>query len=77
MIIMAIGTRPNPMSYDDTPNLDRTKKGTVAASDDTCATSVPGVYAGGDAATGAATVILAMGTGKKAAAAMADYMLKK
>ena len=41
MVIMAIGTRPNPMSYDDTPNLDRTKKGTVAASDDTCATSVP------------------------------------
>ena len=77
MVIMAIGTRPNPMSYDDTPNLDRTKKGTVAASDDTCATSVPGVYAGGDAATGAATVILAMGAGKKAAAAMADYMLKK
>jgi glutamate synthase (NADPH/NADH) small chain len=77
MVIMAIGTRPNPMSYEGTPGLERTKKGCVAADEETCATTVPGVFAGGDAATGAATVILAMGAGKKAAAAMEKYMLTK
>lgn len=76
-VIIAIGTKPNPMSITGTPNLERTKKGCVAASDETGATSIPGVFAGGDAATGAATVILAMGAGKKAAAAMAEYMLNK
>lgn len=77
MVIMAIGTSPNPMSYEGTPDLELTKKGCVQADEETGATSVPGLYAGGDAATGAATVILAMGAGKKAAAHMAEYMLNK
>lgn len=49
----------------------------MAADPETGATNIPGVYAGGDAATGAATVILAMGAGKRAAHAVADYMLSK
>ncbi len=77
MVIMALGTRPNPMSSEGTPDLAHTKKGCVAADPETGATNIPGVYAGGDAATGAATVILAMGAGKRAAHAMADYMLNK
>ena len=76
-MVMSIGTSPNPMSYEGTPDLELTKKGCVQADEETGATSVPGLYAGGDAATGAATVILAMGAGKKAAAHMAEYMLNK
>ena len=75
-VIMAIGTSPNPMSYGGTPGLERTRKGCVAA-DGQGRTSVPGIFAGGDAATGAATVILAMGAGKQAAAAMDEYMKNK
>jgi glutamate synthase (NADPH/NADH) small chain len=74
LVIMALGTRPNPMSTEGT-EIQKTAKGCVAADEETCATSIPGVFAGGDAATGAATVILAMGAGKKAAAAMEEYML--
>lgn len=77
MVIMALGTRPNPMSSEGAPDLEHTKKGCVQADPETGATNIPGVYAGGDAATGAATVILAMGAGKRAAHAMADYMLNK
>ena len=76
LVIMALGTRPNPMSTEGTV-IAKTKKGCVQADEDTLATSIPGVFAGGDAATGAATVILAMGAGKKAAASMAEYMLNK
>lgn len=76
LVIMAIGTSPNPLSSDGTPDLEHTKKGCVAADPETGATSIPGVFAGGDAATGAATVILAMGAGKRAAQAMEEYMEK-
>ncbi len=75
-VIMAIGTSPNPMSCSGTPGLERTRKGCVAA-DEQGRTSAPGIFAGGDAATGAATVILAMGAGKHAAAAMDEYMKNK
>ena len=75
-VIMALGTSPNPMSYGGTPGLERTRKGCVAA-DEAGHTSVEGVFAGGDAATGAATVILAMGAGKHAAKAIDEYLKSK
>jgi glutamate synthase (NADPH/NADH) small chain len=74
-VIMSIGTSPNPMIRHTTEGIDFTKWGGIVT-DDNMATSMPGVYAGGDAVTGAATVILAMGAGKTAAAAMDEYMQK-
>ncbi len=75
-VIMALGTQPNPMSYDGTPGLEKTKKGCVAADENGC-TSCPAIFAGGDAATGAATVILAMGAGKHAAKSIDAYIKSK
>lgn len=75
-VIMSIGTSPNPLIKSTTEGLDTQKWGGIIA-DDTGLTSRQGVYAGGDAVTGAATVILAMGAGKKAAAAMDEYMQNK
>ncbi len=75
-VIMSIGTSPNPLIKSTTAGLDTQKWGGIIA-DDNGATSKSGVYAGGDAVTGAATVILAMGAGKKAAAAMDEYMQNK
>ena len=75
-VIMALGTSPNPMSYDGTPGLEKTRKGCVAADEHGC-TSCPNIFAGGDAATGAATVILAMGAGKNAARSMDTYIKSK
>ena len=75
-VIMALGTQANKMSYNGTPGLEQTRKGCVAA-DETGATSVPGIFAGGDAATGAATVILAMGAGKSAAKSIDEYIKSK
>ena len=75
-VIMALGTQANKMSYSGTPGLEETRKGCVAA-DEHGATSVPGVFAGGDAATGAATVILAMGAGKAAAKSIDEYIKNK
>lgn len=72
-VIMSIGTSPNPLIKSTTDGLDTQKWGGIIA-DDSGLTSKKGVYAGGDAVTGAATVILAMGAGKKAAAAMDEYM---
>lgn len=74
-VIMSIGTSPNPLIKSTTAGLDTQKWGGIIA-DDNGLTSKQGVYAGGDAVTGAATVILAMGAGKKAAAAMDEYMSK-
>ena len=73
-VIIAIGNSPNPLIKQTTPGLATQKWGGIVAEDETMATSVPGVYAGGDAVTGAATVILAMGAGKKAARAIDDYL---
>ena len=75
-VIMALGTQANQMSYAGTPGLETTRKGCVSVDEHGC-TTVPGLYAGGDAATGAATVILAMGAGKSAAAAIDEYLKSK
>jgi glutamate synthase (NADPH/NADH) small chain len=75
--IIAIGTSPNPLLRQETPGLDTQKWGGIIIDEETGATSVEGVYAGGDAVSGAATVILAMGAGKTAAKAMIEYMQKK
>ncbi|MBQ7458752.1 MAG: NADPH-dependent glutamate synthase [Bacteroidales bacterium] len=66
-VIMALGTSPNPLIAKTTPGLERTRKGGLVATEDG-ATTRDGIFAGGDAVTGAATVILAMGAGRKAAA---------
>lgn len=73
-MIMAIGTSPNPLILATTPGLEQNKWGCIVTKDDTGATSRTGVYAGGDAVTGAATVILAMGAGKDAATAIDEYI---
>jgi len=68
-VIMSLGTSPNPLIASTTPGLDTDRHGCITA-DESGVTSKPFVYAGGDAVTGAATVILAMGAGRKAAAAI-------
>ena len=75
--IIAVGTSPNPLIKTTTPGLETQSWGGIIAQDATGATSREGVYAGGDAVTGAATVILAMGAGKNAAAAMHEYLQNK
>lgn len=72
-VIMSLGTSPNPLIAMTTPGLETTRRGGIVA-DEAGATSRPGVFAGGDAVTGAATVILAMGAGRKAAAAIDEYI---
>ena len=72
-VIMAIGTSPNPLLRATTPGLAADRRGCLVT-DETGATSRPGVFAGGDAVTGAATVILAMGAGKQAAKAIDEYL---
>lgn len=69
-VIVAIGTSPNPLIKATTPALEINRRGGIVIKEETGETSVPGIYAGGDAVTGAATVILAMGEGKRAAAAI-------
>ena len=69
-VIIAIGQSPNPLIRHTTPGLDTQKWGGIIVNEETMETSKDGVYAGGDTVTGAATVILAMGAGKKAAAAI-------
>ena len=74
--IVSIGTSPNPLIKSTTEGLDANNRGCLVA-DENGATTREGVFAGGDAVTGAATVILAMGAGKKAAAAMDEYIQNK
>ncbi|MCR5740937.1 MAG: NADPH-dependent glutamate synthase [Gammaproteobacteria bacterium] len=76
-VIMSLGTSPNPLIKNTTEGLDTQKWGGIIADEETGATSRENIYAGGDAVTGAATVILAMGAGKKAAAAIANKLLNK
>lgn len=73
-VIMAIGQGPNPLVPQTTPDLEINAKGNIIADDRTCETSKKGVFAGGDIVTGAATVIQAMGAGKKAARAIDKYL---
>lgn len=76
-VVMAIGQGPNPIVASTTPGMETNSRGNIIADPSTCATTKPGVFAGGDIVTGAATVILAMGAGKKAAAAIDDYLQSK
>ena len=76
-VIMAIGTSPNPLIKNTTEGLDVNRHGGIIVEEDTGKTSKEGVYAGGDAVTGAATVILAMGAGKTAAKAIDEYLSSK
>lgn len=76
-VIAAIGTSPNPLIRTTTPGLETNRKGCIVADEEHGITSKDGVFAGGDAVTGAATVILAMGAGKRAAAAMDEYIKNK
>ena len=73
---MSIGQGPNPLVQQTTPDLETNKWGNIVADEDG-STSKPGVFAGGDIVAGAATVILAMGAGKKAAQAIHEYLQNK
>ncbi|MEN6327425.1 MAG: NADPH-dependent glutamate synthase [Syntrophomonas sp.] len=73
-VIMALGQGPNPLVSQSTPDLQTNKYGNIVADEATGQTSKPGVFAGGDIVTGAATVIKAMGAGKKAARAIHEYL---
>jgi glutamate synthase (NADPH/NADH) small chain len=75
-VIVAIGNTSNPLIKLTTDGIDTNKRGNFVVNEETCETSIPGVYAGGDIVLGAATVILAMGQGRKAAAAMNEYLSK-
>jgi len=75
-VIVAIGNIANPLIRKTTPNLEFNKWGNIVV-DENCKTSMDGVYAGGDIVTGSATVILAMGQGRIAAAAINEYLRKK
>lgn len=76
-VIMSLGTSPNPLISSTTKGLEVNKRGCIVATEETGASSREGVFAGGDAVTGAATVILAMGAGKKAAAGIHEYLKNK
>ena len=76
-MIMSIGTSPNPLIRNTTPGLETNRHGCIVVQNDDGLTSREGVYAGGDAVTGAATVILAMGAGKNAAKAIHEYIQSK
>ena len=75
-VVIAIGQGPNPLIQDTTPGMQTNKHGNIVA-DENGKTTKEGVFAGGDIVTGAATVILAMGAGKKAAASIHEYVQKK
>ena len=75
MVIMSLGTSPNPLIKDTTAGLDTNSHGCIIAKEENGQTSKTAVYAGGDAVTGAATVILAMGAGKAAAKGIDEYLM--
>jgi glutamate synthase (NADPH/NADH) small chain len=77
LVVIALGTNPNPLIPQTTYGLEIDAHGCVVADPETGATSREGVYAGGDIVTGAATVILAMGAGRKAATAIHEYVARK
>jgi len=74
VVVMAIGQGPNPLLISTIPGLELNSRGNIAADPETGKTSVKGVFAGGDIVTGAATVILAMGAGRKAAHSIDEYI---
>jgi glutamate synthase (NADPH/NADH) small chain len=73
-VICALGTTANPIIAQTTPGLTVNKWGYISVDEATGMSSLPGVFAGGDITTGSATVILAMGAGRRAAAGMLEYM---
>lgn len=75
-VVMSIGTSPNPLIRKTTQGLECNKKGCLVVNEETNQTTRTGIYAGGDVVTGAATVILAMGAGKKAAQSIHEYLQK-
>jgi glutamate synthase (NADPH/NADH) small chain len=75
--VVAIGQSPNPIIQQTTEGLQTTRHGTIVVDEETTQTAIPGVYAGGDVVSGAATVISAMGAGKKAAKAIHEYIIVK
>ena len=77
MAVIAIGTSAQPLIRMTTPDLEFNERGYIVVDPETGATSKEGVYAGGDIVTGAATVILAMGAGRRAAAAIHEYLMRK
>jgi glutamate synthase (NADPH/NADH) small chain len=77
MVVVAVGTYPNPIIPETTPELELTKWGTIKVDEETGITNVPGVFAGGDIVTGGATVISAMGAGKRAARGIDAYLSAK
>lgn len=76
-VVIAIGQGPNPLIQSTTPDMQTNKRGNIVADEETGKTTKEGVFAGGDIVTGAATVILAMGAGKKAAKAIDEYLIEK
>lgn len=76
-VVVAIGQGPNPLVTKSTDGLELNKYGNIVVNEDTLETSIPGVFAGGDIVTGAATVILAMGAGKKAAVGINEFLKNK
>lgn len=76
-VIMSLGTTPNPLIRSTTPGLETNRKGCLVVHEDTMETTRPHVYAGGDAVTGAATVILAMGAGKRTAKSIHEALSAK
>jgi glutamate synthase (NADPH/NADH) small chain len=76
-VVIAIGQTPNPIIQRTTPGLKTTRWNTIIADEETGATSISGVYGGGDVVSGAATVISAMGAGKRAAMAIHEYIMNK
>ncbi|MGZ3605212.1 MAG: NADPH-dependent glutamate synthase [Thermodesulfobacteriota bacterium] len=77
LAVVAIGAGPNPLLPTQTPGLELNKRGYIVADLETGKTKKPGVWAGGDIVTGSATVILAMGAGRKAANSMHEYLMSK
>jgi glutamate synthase (NADPH) small chain len=75
--VIAIGQSPNPIIQQTTEGLQTTRHGTIVVNEETMQTDIPGVYAGGDVVSGAATVISAMGAGKKAAKAIHEHIVAK
>ena len=73
-VVVAVGTMANPIVPATTPGLETNRRGYIVTKDENGKTSREGVYAGGDIVTGSATVILAMGAGKKAARAIHEYL---
>ncbi|MBO3340060.1 NADPH-dependent glutamate synthase [Clostridium perfringens] len=76
-VIVSLGTSPNPLISNATKGLKTNKRGCLLVDEESLKTSLKGIYAGGDAVTGAATVILAMGAGKKAAKSIDSYLRKE